>query len=171
MSSKQKRPLGDANEEMDPNKRAKRDGQWAAKEVDSSITSSPGAAQRDPNQITPAAPTARDVWRLGETRRAIFAKIQNLEGQDAVNPQQNAVRENLSRRRVYEEMYAKGYGSGNGAAIIVNIEYSVDARLWTDHGMSFCRLVYCHLLTYYGGSPEPYFGGVPLETARYVSRG
>lgn len=127
MSSKQKRPIGDANDEMDPNKRVKRDGERPTKNMDSSTKSSLAA---------------RDAWRLGETRRAIFAKIRRLEGQNdaVVNAQQRVLSENLARRRVYEDMYAKSCGSGNGAAIIANVEYAVDARLWADHGMTLRRL-------------------------------
>lgn len=140
MSSKQKRPIGDANEEMDPNKRVKRDEERPTKDMDSGTTSSLGVSQRKRNPAILEALAARDSWRLGETRRAIFTKIRSLEGQDAVNAQQRVVRENLARRRVYEDMYAKGCGSSNGAAITANIEYSVDARLWADHGMTFRRL-------------------------------
>lgn len=140
MSSKQKRPIGDANEEMNPNKRPKKDGERPATNMDSSTPSSLGESQRDPNPTTSTAPAARDTWRLGQTRRAIFTKIQSLEGRGAVNSHQNVVRENLARRRVYEDMYAKGCGSSNVAAITANIEYSVDARLWTDHGMTSRRL-------------------------------
>lgn len=141
MSSKQKRPIGDANEEMGSNKRAKRDLERPAE----NNTPSLGASQREPKPITSPASAAKDTWRLGQTRRAIFAKIQSLEGPGAVNAQQNVVRENLARRRVYEDIYAKGCGSSNGAAITVNVEYSVDTRLWTDHGMTFrhlCSLPY-----------------------------
>lgn len=149
MPSKQKRPIGDANEEMGLNKRAKKDAELPAKNMDSSTTSSLRASfQFSPIPTSPEIPAAVDAWHLGETRRAIFAKIHTLGGGGAVNIQQNVVSENLARRRVYEDMYAQGYSSGNGAAITVNIEYSVDARLWADHGMTFRCPAWFHVLTF-----------------------
>lgn len=125
---------------MDPNKRARRDSGLPARNTDSSTASSFGVSQLNPIPTSLEHPAARDTWRLGETRRAIFAKIQSLGERGAASSQQNVVRENLARRRVYEDMFAKGCGSSDGAAIAVNVEYSVDARLWADHGMTFrCR--------------------------------
>lgn len=144
MESKKKRIIGDAKEEMDPELRAERDREWAAKNMDSRNPSSIGASRWNSNPArpaAPAAPAARDAWRLGDTRQAIFAKMQRLEGRSAPNAQQKMARVSAARRKVYEDMYAKGSASTDAAATVVNVEYFVDAQLWSDHGKPVSCLV------------------------------
>lgn len=130
MASKQKRIIGDARKEMDPNVRAERDGEWTARNMDSRNPSSLGSSRWGPR---PKAPAAKNSWRLDETREEIFARMARWESRTLSDDMKKA-RVAAARRKVYEDLYAQGRGSGDVAASAGHVDYLVDVSLWTDNG-------------------------------------
>lgn len=137
MASKQKRIIGDAREEMDPNVRAHRDGEWMARNMEARNPSSLGSSRWGPR---PKAPAAKDPWRQTETRREIFGRMARWE-RGTLSDQTKNVRVAAAKRKAYEDMYAKGCGSGDVAASAGHVDYLIDVFLWTDHGKSSRRMM------------------------------
>jgi hypothetical protein len=120
-----KRIIGDVRDEWYPGKEAD-EARWRAKNMNSSKPSL-GASRW--NEGKP-----QSQWSLETTRDEIFGKMAELEGKKELSPEEKYPRVNAARGKVYEDMCINKVAETGAGATVINVEYCIDAILWTDHG-------------------------------------